>query len=114
TALPLADVNAIATSYNLFPALTRERDHLFQLVNLFKEKTIKYRVIKSDTPIQGIIIPGNDEVKKAAQLLQENNFDVRPILYPSVPKGQERLRVVLHSFNLKTEVQQLTGLLNSC
>ncbi|MEO8568795.1 MAG: pyridoxal phosphate-dependent aminotransferase family protein [Ginsengibacter sp.] len=111
TALPPADVNAIAASYNLFPRLNKERGHLFQMVNFFKENTLQYTLIKSDMPIQGVVIPGNNEVKKVAGILQENNFDVRPILYPTVPKGQERLRIVLHAFNTIDEIKDLVKLL---
>ena len=63
--------------------------------------------------IQGVIIPGNEEVKEAARLLQEHNFDVRPILYPTVKRGQERLRIVLHSFNTENEIDQLLTILES-
>jgi len=51
-------------------------------------------------------------VKETAGFLQKNNFDVRPIVYPSVPKGSERLRIVLHSFNTIEEVVGLINLLN--
>jgi 8-amino-7-oxononanoate synthase len=66
------------------------------------------RLCNSVTPVQGVIIPGNDKVKAAAEILQQKGFDVRPILYPTVPRGLERLRVVLHSFNTP---QQLTSLM---
>ena len=111
TALPPADVNAIAVSYDLFPGLNKEREHLCQLINFFKQNIFQYTLIKSDTPIQGVVIPGNNEVKKVAGILQENNFDVRPILYPTVPKGQERLRIVLHAFNTIDEITDLVKLL---
>lgn len=112
TALPPADVNAIAASYEIFPSMTKERLHLHKLVQLFKESKLKYTLIKSDTPIQGVIIPGNNEVKKAADILQENNYDVRAILSPTVSKGSERLRIVLHSYNSVIEADHLIRLLN--
>jgi len=39
--------------------------------------------------------------------MQEKGFDVKPILSPTVPKGQERLRICLHSFNTKEQVDKL-------
>jgi 8-amino-7-oxononanoate synthase len=66
----------------------------------------------SETPIQVVMIPGNIEVKKVAATLQKNNVDVRAILYPTVPKGGERLRIVLHSFNTVKELEQLIDLLS--
>ncbi len=112
TALPPSEINAIAASYKLFPQLKEERKKLFDLIKYFKQNRLKYDLLKSDTPIQVVIIPGNDEVKKAAFALQENNFDVRPILYPTVPKGGERLRIVLHAFNSKTEIDELITIMN--
>lgn len=107
TALPASSVAAIAASYNLFPEKTEERNHINQLIGIFKNSGIKYKTRPGETPIQIIIIPGNEEVRKIAQTLQENNFDIRPILYPTVPKGQERLRIVMHAFNKKEEVKDL-------
>src|ERR1019366_7521446 len=111
TSLPPSATAAIAASYNIFPLLHEERDHLNNLIALFKKKKIKYSLVNSDTPIQVVIIPGNEEVKKVAFSLQENKLDVRAILYPTVPKGKERLRIVFHSFNTIEETEQLIELL---
>jgi 8-amino-7-oxononanoate synthase len=112
TALSPSEVNAIAASYEVFPLMNKERSHLSNLVQLFKESKLKHTLIKSDTSIQGVIIPGNAEVKKIAGILQNNNYDVRAILYPTVPKGSERLRIVLHSYNSIDEVRELIKFLN--
>ncbi|HEV8081631.1 MAG TPA: 8-amino-7-oxononanoate synthase [Chitinophagaceae bacterium] len=112
TALPPSGVNAIAASYKIFPLMNIERSYLNKLVQLFKESKLKYTLIKSDTPIQAVIIPGNAEVKKTQAILQNNNYDVRAILYPTVPKGSERLRIVLHSYNSIDEVRELIRFLN--
>ena len=69
----------------------------------------QYTMLQSNTPIQGIVIPGNEAVKQVAASLQKNGLDVRPILYPTVPKGSERLRIVLHSFNTKEDVEKVIG-----
>ena len=61
--------------------------------------------------IQTIICPGNAVVKRAADSLQHIGFDVRPIVYPTVPKGTERLRICLHSFNSDDEITSLTNAL---
>jgi 8-amino-7-oxononanoate synthase len=107
TALPPAAVKAIAGAYALFPSMVTERSHLNNLIEIFREKTSHLHICRSLTPIQGIIIPGNENVKRVALGLQQNGFDVRPILHPTVPKGQERLRIVMHSFNTAEEVMSL-------
>jgi len=111
TSLPPSAVAAINAAYTIFPTLNDERIHLNHLIEIFRSKALRYQVLKSDTPIQVVIIPGNNEVKKAADILQENSLDARAILYPTVPKGQERLRIVFHSFNTKDEVKKLVELL---
>ena len=113
TALPPASVAAIRASYCIFPHLHAERLHLQGLINLFQSARLPYQLLRSATPIQGVVVPGNTEVKRVAALLQQQGFDVRPILYPSVPKGAERLRIVLHAFNTQEEVNRLLGLLES-
>ncbi len=113
TALPPAAVEVTSISYKTFPQMEKERNHLKELINLFRNVNSKYKILASDTPIQIVIIPGNEEVKNVANTLQENNFDVRPILYPTVPKGAERLRIVMHSFNTFDEVKRLLEILNA-
>jgi 8-amino-7-oxononanoate synthase len=111
TALPESSLAAIRTAYELFPTMRAERDHLQQLINLFQQENFRYEKQVSATPIQVVIIPGNDEVKQVAAMLQDAGMDIRPILYPTVPRGSERLRIVLHTFNSLQEVQQLCRLL---
>jgi 8-amino-7-oxononanoate synthase len=111
TSLPEHSVAFIAESYKIFPRMNDERLHLQKLISLFQSAVIKYEKIASATPIQVVVIPGNEEVKTAAGQLQQNNLDVRAILYPTVPKNRERLRIVLHAFNTVGEIEKLISLL---
>ncbi len=113
TSLPEISVAAIKETYETFPKMNDERKHLQELILHFQNAELKFEKLKSSTPIQVVIIPGNDNVKRIASHLQENNFDVRAIVYPTVPKGSERLRIVLHSFNSVDEVVNLIKLLNA-
>lgn len=111
--MPESTIKNIKDAYGIFQGLNLERTHLQNLIARFQNATIGFEKLKNSTPIQVVIIPGNEAVKKVAQHLQQNNFDVRPIVYPTVPKGSERLRIVLHSFNTVEEVEGLVGRLNS-
>ncbi|KAI9450327.1 8-amino-7-oxononanoate synthase [Russula earlei] len=111
TSLPPQAVAVIRTSYRIFPGLIRERAHLLRLVQRFQLAVLRYDKLISHTPIQIVIVPGNEAVKELAAQLREHNLDVRPILYPTVPKGKERLRIVLHAFNTMGELDQLIRLL---
>ncbi|MFX4941278.1 hypothetical protein ABTC18_20220, partial [Acinetobacter baumannii] len=76
-----------------------------------QQAPVRYAKITSNTAIQGVIIPGNTAVKGVAAQLQEAGMDVRPILYPTVPKGEERLRIILHAFNSVSQLNVLISLL---
>ncbi|NJM94489.1 MAG: pyridoxal phosphate-dependent aminotransferase family protein [Cytophagales bacterium] len=61
--------------------------------------------------IQPVVVPGNARVKALAAALQKGGLDLRPILSPTVRPGQERLRVCLHAFNTREEIDLLIRLL---
>ncbi|WP_153799167.1 aminotransferase class I/II-fold pyridoxal phosphate-dependent enzyme [Foetidibacter luteolus] len=111
TSLPPVSVAHIAKAYAIFPGLHAQRLHLRQLVEKFQHAHIAFDKFTSFTPIQVVMVPGNDEVKQLANRLQSANLDVRPILYPTVPKGMERLRIVLHAFNSFGELDLLIEIL---
>lgn len=111
TALPPASVAAITAAYGLFPAMTAERVHLQALIAQLRAGLPAGSLLPSDTAIQPISIPGNEAARALAEKLQAGGLDVRAILHPTVPKGQERLRVVLHSFNTAEEVAQLVHII---
>jgi 8-amino-7-oxononanoate synthase len=67
--------------------------------------------VRSKSAIQSAIIPGNQKVKNIASLLQEKGFDVKAILSPTVPEGQERLRFCLHSYNSKEQISEVLQIL---
>jgi 8-amino-7-oxononanoate synthase len=114
TALPPAAVAAIAASYALFPSLHAERQQLNNLISLFQARQTvpdtarqQYSFRPSATAIQCLIVPGNEKVKSLANHLNSLNMDIRPILYPTVPAGEERLRITLHSHNTESELTAL-------
>lgn len=84
--------------------------HFNQEKNLLGLKPI---FVRSKSAIQSAIIPGNQKVKAIATQLQERGFDVKAILSPTVPEGQERLRFCLHSYNSKKEIFEVLRLLST-
>ena len=89
-------------------------DSLFKLNKYFieraKELKDKFEVC-GEGPIFGILVSGNKLCKDLAVYLQKYNLDVRAILSPTVPKGKERLRIILHSYNQPAEIDRLFALL---
>jgi len=111
TALPPSAVRAIAVAYGLLPSMDAQRSRLRGLIARFAAVSLPYRRLDSVTPIQVVIIPGNDAVKRVAGLLQDSRLDVRPILSPTVPAGLERLRIVLHAFNTEADIDKISRLI---
>jgi 8-amino-7-oxononanoate synthase len=74
---------------------------------------LKPLFVYSKSAIQCAIIPGNEKVKSIANQLQEKGFNVKAILSPTVPEGQERLRFCLHSYNTENEITDILQLFST-
>ena len=103
TALPFQTLAAIKCSYDLFPKMDQERDHLQKLIQIFRASYPSY----SMSHIQSVPIKGNEAVKHAAQAIVKQGFDVRQLMSPTVQIGHEVLRICLHAFNTDDELVQL-------
>ena len=66
----------------------------------------------SSSQIQCCIVSGNERVKKIASKLFNAGFDVRPILSPTVPAGEERLRFCIHSYTSFEAMEAVLKLLS--
>ena len=114
TALPPHTLMTLKSVYIELPK-THEITKLFQRIALFKleltNKHIKDAFVESDSPIQCCTIPGNENVKAISNQLLKKGFDVKGILSPTVPEGEERLRFCLHSFTSEKEINDVIGLL---
>lgn len=108
TALPIHSLVSVNQAYILLEKLKNNILKVNRLVNLFKLIVNDSSIagcLESVSPIQSIIIEGNDNVKSLASLIQKDGFDVRAILSPTVPRGKERIRICLHAFNTENEVR---------
>ena len=112
--------HSVATILQSYKHLTQETEALKKLksnIIFFNQQKmrlgLKPMFVYSKSAIQCAIIPGNEKVKKIAAQLQQKGFDVRPILSPTVPEGQERLRFCLHSFNSESEIANVLELLST-
>lgn len=114
TGLPPHSLATIKTVYSKLPE-TKNIDELHKNITYFKTKIVKNKLdnifIESHSAIHCCIISGNDKVKLIAEKLQDQGFNVKPILSPTVPKNQERLRFCLHSYNSEKEMTQVLQLL---
>lgn len=117
TALPPHTVATILASYRYLNASggKERQERLQQNIVFFKTEVekanLKHHFIFSNSAIHCCIIPGNDCVKEIARIMKERHFDVRPILSPTVSKGEERLRFCLHSYNSEAEISEVLKVL---
>ena len=112
--------HSVATILMGYHYLDKEKQNIELLrgniIHFNQEKNVlglKQLFVRSKSAIQSAIIPGNESVKTIANQLQEKGFDVKAILSPTVPEGQERLRFCLHSFNSKEEISEVLRLLST-
>ena len=94
-------------------ALQKLRENIIHFNQEKKQLGLNPLFVRSKSAIQSAIIPGNQKVKNSASQIQEKGFDVKAILSPTVPEGQERLRFCLHSYNSKEEISEVLQLLTT-
>lgn len=106
--------HSVATILMAYQQLKTEKEAIENLrsnIQFFNQEKMLFGLkplfVYSKSAIQCAIIPGNEKVKSIANQLQNNGFDVKPILSPTVPEGQERLRFCLHSFNSQKEISEV-------
>jgi 8-amino-7-oxononanoate synthase len=116
TALSLHDIVHTIHAYQLLMEKGELlRQELHQKISFFsneiKNISDRYQILNSNSPIQAIFVPGNEAIVALAKKLQQNGFDLRPIRYPTVASGTERLRICLHRFNSESEIVDLINFL---
>jgi len=118
TALPPHTLATIGAAYRELEhnsdAIKKLQDNISTLQKSILDAQLTPHFIPSQSAIHCCVIKGNKATKDVAALLQQNKFDVKAILSPTVPKGQERLRICLHSYNKKEDIKALVALLKEC
>lgn len=106
--------HAVATIQMAYQNLAENndvRDHLRNNINIFNQQKqllgLKPLFVRSKSAIQCAVVQGNEKVKNIAADMQRQGFNVKAILSPTVPEGQERLRICLHNYNTESEITAL-------
>ncbi len=114
TGLPPHSLSTILASYKALPD-SENKASLHKNINFFKTEIAKNNLsdifIDSKSAIHCCIISGNKRVKSIASKIQNKGFDVKPILSPTVPENQERLRFCIHSYNSEKEISEVLAIL---
>ncbi|KZS94214.1 PLP-dependent transferase [Sistotremastrum niveocremeum HHB9708] len=126
TALNHACITAIDTSLDILTdgTATQLSTHLLNLFDTFLTKLAPF--IKKLPPDvihlpQNILVPSaraspiipvmTSKARPLSAYLNERGFLTRPIVWPTVPKGADRVRICLHAGNTVEEIDSLVGAL---
>ena len=104
----------INTQYHRIQHAEEERKSLLNNIShcLSRKQKSSLKMLNSESPIQGFI--GNEkQVRAWEKMLHENGISAKKILSPTVPVGQERIRICLHSYNTKNEIELLFKLMEN-
>jgi glycine C-acetyltransferase len=108
TALPPSSIAAITKSFNIL-----EKDQT--LMNQLKKNTemlrsglidMGYNVVHSMTPIIPVIIGNEALASQVSKRLLEKNVFVSPIVFPTVPLGTGRLRIMVSVMLTKKDIDE--------
>lgn len=128
TGLPPHSLATVKVTYNKMLKQVQHQQKLEENIDFFNSevKRLQFPIfpireipekqwgfILSCSAIHCCVISGNFTVKSISEKLQKKGFDVRAILSPTVPKGKERLRFCLHSYNSTKEITTALELLQS-
>lgn len=85
-------------------------NRLMSLINFFDRESRlsglnkKFQLIGGHSSIFALLTPSP---RKLSRELRNRGFLVRPIVFPTVPKGAERIRICLHALNTEEQLQNL-------
>ncbi len=115
TSLPPMVTSAAISSINLLQQADDLREKLWDNVNLLKDLLSKTQVNYHHTPSHIVpVVIGNAKICKAFTdaLLHDFGIYVQPINYPTVPRGQERLRLTVTPFHSPKMIKDMANSLD--
>lgn len=113
TAPTPAHISALITTLHFIQQQNELREKLKNNITFFQEHITHPHWGKSQSAIQTFLVPGNQEVRRIAHIAQEKGYGLKPIVYPTVPKGEERIRITLSALTQKQDMLDLIQLLES-
>ncbi|MGI9228658.1 MAG: aminotransferase class I/II-fold pyridoxal phosphate-dependent enzyme [Gammaproteobacteria bacterium] len=109
TALPAALAATADKALQLLAQEDWRRQTLRQLIALFRRGAAErgLTILPSDTPVQALLLPGNEQVMQAGRFLAEQGIRTGVIRSPTVAAGTERLRISLNAAHTPEQLQRL-------
>jgi 8-amino-7-oxononanoate synthase len=115
TAPSMHQIANIQTAYSYLLQASTIIEQLKENIDFYIQQVKKYFPYWQchPTPIQSIPIKCNERARHIAQVIKQKGFGVKEVLHPTVPKGTERIRICIHSYNTKREIENLFQVLSS-
>lgn len=116
TALPLHSLAAIKCAHEYIdghPELVKDllNNIKYYGMSLSQMNSNKHR-FNVNSPIQGILSGNNKNAVEAAAFLTDSGFNARAVLPPTVKEGASRIRICIHAFNTRQQLDQLVNALS--
>lgn len=111
TALSPFQVETMKLSAELIASNPEWREKLHENIQIFQQLLPDMRI---QSPIIPVIIGDNEKLWHAFNKVQDAGFDVAMVRSPTVPKGEERLRISVHAHNSQEEIHKLIKVLDHC
>lgn len=104
---------SIQCAFNYLSSHPELRDELTARISYFRKRIAGEKgFTSSPSQIQAFVTSDKRKATNLASILQSADFDVRPILPPTVREGTERLRLCVHNYNTEKEIDQLIELIS--
>ncbi len=111
TALPIHSIDAIQQGYQLLK-LNLGMNDLTNNINYFLEsKNGINGFIESESAIHSLILGNKEKVEELEKTLAANQIYAKAIKSPTVKSGTERIRICLHAYNSKEEIDLLLSVI---
>lgn len=110
TALPFSSVIRLKKVYDILSKQNNNAKLISKLsgsVENLLEGMSKATLLPGNSQIKSLLVPGNDCAKRVSGQLRDVGIYAKAILYPTVPRGKERIRICVHAFNTSQEVELL-------
>lgn len=107
TGIPPSQAAYIMSAYEHFESFSESSSKLNEIIQHFNTTSQDLGFMPSNSAIHCMVIPGNERVSEAEKVLLKAGFFIKAIKHPTVPMGEERLRICLHAFNTKKQVNDL-------
>ncbi len=111
TALPTSDYQVIVNRIEQADFRGRQLK-LHDNLNYFRSNLKVLTKSEINSPIQVFQFDSKDVVINVSNRLIDQGIYTKPIFSPTVPRGEERIRLCFHSYNTKEEIDILLRILN--